>query len=303
MNIFYMMIGLPGSGKSSLVKTFKEIIKITGAKNNSIIISTDEIRKEINGDENCQDNNAKVFEIALNRAKENIKDKNVIFDATNINRKRRMEILRQIKNCYKEGIFVYTPFDECLKRNSMRERKVPIEVIKRMYKNFDIPYYAEGFDSINIVKNFDTSKTNIIEAIQKLKIPHDNSHHRPDTILDHVIRSLKYYNDNYKFDYDLAMTIFLHDIGKINCKTFVNMKGEKTEEAHYYGHEKVGAYDSIEFLRGTNAKKLENANLIMQHMYLKQNLSEKTIQKFIEFYGKEFYEKLKIVNECDLNGG
>lgn len=64
MNKFYMMIGLPASGKSTIAK---EIAKSEDA----IIVSSDEIRKEF-GDVNDQSQNAKVFKEVEKRLKQNI---------------------------------------------------------------------------------------------------------------------------------------------------------------------------------------------------------------------------------------
>lgn len=64
MNKLYMMIGLPGSGKSTIAK---EISKSEDA----VIVSSDEIRKEL-GDINDQSQNNKVFEEAEKRLKQNI---------------------------------------------------------------------------------------------------------------------------------------------------------------------------------------------------------------------------------------
>ena len=48
---------------------------------------------------------------------------------------------------------VATPYEDCLIRNAQRERKVPEEVIKRMYYNFYVPQYFEGFNDIQIIHN------------------------------------------------------------------------------------------------------------------------------------------------------
>lgn len=60
MTKFTMMIGVFGSGKSTVAA---EIAKETGAE----IVSSDAIRGEIYGDENCQANPARVFEIVHQR--------------------------------------------------------------------------------------------------------------------------------------------------------------------------------------------------------------------------------------------
>ena len=73
--ILSMLVGLPGSGKSTYSKTQKDFV----------IHSSDALREELYGDENCQDNNTDLFAILHSRIKTDLIDgKNVIYDATNI---------------------------------------------------------------------------------------------------------------------------------------------------------------------------------------------------------------------------
>lgn len=293
MSNLIIMCGLPASGKSSYAKAVK----------NSIIISTDDIREEINGNANIQDNGNLVFETAFNRIKENLiqnKYKNVVFDATNINYKKRTDIVNRFKKyadkiiCY----FVYADYEECLERNSKRERKVPEEVIKRMYYNFYVPQFFEGFDDI-IFKNNSNTTHDYDELEEKLNINQDNPNHKL-SLLEHSRKAHLYLKEVTKTDY-MATAGYLHDIGKIKTKTFINAKGEKTEIAHYYSHEKVGAYDSLAY---TNFKRFDIqfyiAELIQWHMLLHQELSEKTIEKYKSKLGIAFWKDLQLLHEADL---
>ena len=55
MTNFYMLVGLPGSGKSTIAKKMIE-------KNPNIkVFSSDSLRKELWGDENKQGDNSKLF--------------------------------------------------------------------------------------------------------------------------------------------------------------------------------------------------------------------------------------------------
>lgn len=76
MNTFYMMVGLPGSSKTTVSKKLSK-------EYNAIIIATDELREELLGDVQDQSSNGLIFQEAIHRIIENLKDKNVIFDATN----------------------------------------------------------------------------------------------------------------------------------------------------------------------------------------------------------------------------
>lgn len=293
MSNLIIMCGLPASGKSSYAKGVKK----------SIIISTDDIREEINGNASIQDNGNLVFETAFNRIKENLiqnKYKNVVFDATNINYKKRTDIVNRFKK-YADNIicyFVYADYEECLERNSQRERKVPEEVIKRMYYNFYVPQFFEGFDDI-IFKNNSNTTHDYDELEEKLNINQDNPNHKL-SLLEHSRKAYLYLKEVTKTEY-MATAGYLHDIGKIKTKTFINAKGEKTEIAHYYSHEKVGAYDSLAY---TNFKRFDIqfyiAELIQWHMLLHQELSEKTIEKYKSKLGIAFWKDLQLLHEADL---
>lgn len=54
MNDFYMMIGLPGSGKSTVAKSI-------ASNTTAVIISSDEIRAELFGNAEIQENTGLVF--------------------------------------------------------------------------------------------------------------------------------------------------------------------------------------------------------------------------------------------------
>ena len=301
MNKLYMMIGLPASGKSTIAKELSR-------SEEAIIVSSDEIRKELLGDINDQSQNARVFEEVEKRVKEGLLKGNVIYDATNIDYKKRRAFLQKLNKMEvrKIAVLVATPYEQCLMRNAERERKVPEEVIKRMYFNFYIPQYYEGFDDIQIMYNSDYEF-----YISELKdIEQDNPHHTL-TVLGHCYSVSEILHKKYKISEknDLKMAGLLHDIGKLKTKTFTNMKGETTDMAHYYSHEKVSAYDSlfnvgIKMILKAGDKKgvLYILKLIQWHMILHFDLSDKTITKYRNLLGEDTWEDLKILHEADCEG-
>ena len=105
------------------------------------------------GDVNDQEHNAEIFIELHRRCKELLlKQVNIIYDATNINQKKRTAFLRELNgiDCYKKAIVFATPYELCIENNSKRDRKVPEYVIKRMRENFHFPLYGEGFDKIKV---------------------------------------------------------------------------------------------------------------------------------------------------------
>ena len=129
---FIMLVGLPGSGKSVKAQELSEHY-------NAAIFSSDSLREELFGDVNHQADNTKLFEELHKRIKNCLREgKSAIYDATNINYKRRMAFLSELVNipCEKICVLIATPYEECLERNSKRERHVPEHVIERMYRSF-----------------------------------------------------------------------------------------------------------------------------------------------------------------------
>ena len=143
---FVMMCCLVGSGKT--VKA-QELAK----QYDATVFSSDSLREELFGDVNEQSRNQELFTELHKRIKDCLrKGKSAIYDATNIDYKKRMSFLAELKKipCEKICVLMATPYEECLKRNAERERKVPTYVIERMYRNFDVPWYYEGFDDIQV---------------------------------------------------------------------------------------------------------------------------------------------------------
>jgi len=77
---------------------------------------------------------------------------NVIYDATNLKRKNRIAILNRVKELDSlidtSCIIFDIPLDICIRRAAARDRVVPEEVIRRMYKTMEKPTYDEGWDLI-----------------------------------------------------------------------------------------------------------------------------------------------------------
>ena len=149
-NVLIVMCGLPASGKS----TYSQWLEESGAFKR---VCPDLIRKAFYGDENIQGDGKRVFETAYNDIKEyGSMGKNVVFDATNINANRRKELVKEMRPYFDIIICKWfsTPYTICLARNEERERKVPKEVMTRMWENFVYPTMREGWDIIEEIKNY-----------------------------------------------------------------------------------------------------------------------------------------------------
>lgn len=288
---FIMISGLPASGKSTYAE---EISK----KENAFIHSSDKLRIELYGDVNeCSKNDELFIELHKRIKQDLINGKNVIYDATNISHKKRKAFLEYLKkvNCTKHNYLVATPYEQCLNQNNLRERKVPEYVIKKMYLNFYIPQFYEGWDEINIFYNTD-KQFDYAKLLKRLTdIPHDNPHHKL-SIGDHCLQCA---SNIYKYQKEILFyPAMLHDIGKEFTKEFKNTRGEVTEYAHYYQHHLVSGYLALFYLRDMD-NLLEIIKYIQWHMQLFFMEKEKTIQKFIKLVGQDFYDNLLLLHQAD----
>lgn len=301
---FWMCVGLPCSGKSTISQTIAE-------KYNASVFSSDELRAEMFGDVNNQEHNQEVFDELHRRIKECLREgKSAVYDACSISYKRRMAFLSELKNipCKKICILMATPFDICLNRNEKRERKVPVHVIDRMYCNFDVPWYYEGWDEIKVeyadgTENLYGSPYYFITST--MHFDQENPHHDL-TLGEHCAKTTTYVNQclenqlGSNSSMELRYAAMLHDNGKPYTKTFVNGKGEITEQAHYYNHERTGSYDSLFYEMPCN--KLYVATLIRWHMqpyfYEKDN-NEKLHNKYKKLWGEDLYNAVALLHKAD----
>jgi predicted kinase len=118
-----------------------------------VVLSSDEARFLISGDENNQECSAGAFQF-LELALEMLlrQNKNVILDATNTTRKSRkqwVKLGRKYGARIKMTVFDI-PVSLCKQRNAARTRKVPEAVIDRMAAQFQMPALDE-YDEILII--------------------------------------------------------------------------------------------------------------------------------------------------------
>ena len=304
MNVpkFIMMCGLVASGKSTKAKEFAK-------EYNATIYSSDALRKEMFGDVNDQGHNQELFTELHKRIKDCLKSgKNAIYDACNVNYKRRMAFLAELKKipCEKICVLMATPYEECLRRNAERERKVPSYVIERMYRFIDVPWYYEGWDDIQIeygeYENYFGWPWDWAEKADDYN--QHNSHHAL-TLGEHCRQTVRNADKICAEDRPITSTeiryaALLHDEGKIFTQTFKNNKGEITEQAHYYNHERVGSYDSLCYeIRCCN---LYVATLIRWHMqpyFWEKDNNEKLHNKYRHLWGEELYRDIMRIHAAD----
>lgn len=292
MSTFYMVVGIAGSGKSTL---YEEQYAHAGM----VYVSSDEIRERVFGDVNDQTHNEKVFEIMKQDTLAALRGhKDVFYDATNLSAKRRIAFLKNLQkfeNVRKVCVVNVVPFHVALERNLSRERCVPNEVIFNMMKRFEVPHKSEGWDEIIVHNEFYQPSFLSDNVISMRAVSHDNPHHSL-TVGKHMGEAACYLAKLDSPEY-LISAAYFHDCGKGLCKTYTNMKGEVTPIAHFYSHENVGAYLYLTYCY-RDEKDLHVANLIQHHMdYFK---GEGYLKKVSDRFGAEFMNDLALLHEADL---
>lgn len=296
---FTMLVGLPGSGKSTYARTLKNAY----GDDVTTIIESDSYRERLYGDPAIQGDNNKLFESIHSDVLEKLSEgTNVIFDATNILRKHRTALVQKLSNnVVKECIIVATSYPRCLERNEKRERKVPKEVVDRMWKSFQVPTYTEGWDIIDIEYSYDKDSYSIDDYLSFADNYDQMNYHHSMTLGGHSRKVAEFVSESHVDDW-VRFAALLHDCGKPMTQVFTNMKGEPSEIAHYYSHENCGAYEALFYLdeKITRLNDLINAvTLINYHMRFYMAKSDKAKNKLKETVGEDLHYFLEILHEAD----
>ena len=145
----FLMVGVPGSGKSTWLKNH--------CKENDVIVSRDAIRFSMVAEgEEYFSKEKEVFKEYCRQISENLAaGHNVFADATHLNAASRKKVLDNVTGYDMVGAIVMnTSLTEALRRNDNRMGRefVPRSIIKRMAVQFDFPDITENFDIIYEVK-------------------------------------------------------------------------------------------------------------------------------------------------------
>lgn len=133
MKRLILLVGIPGSGKTTLSKKLSEKGYTT--------ISADAIRQELYGDEAEQGDPKEVFDVFYERMDKILSSgADLVVDNTNLKAQYRQEITERAKPFGYENPQIWvldTPLSICLKRNSLRDRKVGDDIVANMFNEFN----------------------------------------------------------------------------------------------------------------------------------------------------------------------
>lgn len=163
---FIMMIGLPGSGKSTLIET--EQRRITAGYGIDTVIGSDMIIDDVAAILGKTYN--EVFDDVIKYASTysdtflslmSYAKKNFILDQTNLNltqRRRRLGLLKNYEEYNKIAVVFQVPDEELKtrleKRKNEQGKTIPERVLREMKDSFIYPTTEEGFDKVMTVEEF-----------------------------------------------------------------------------------------------------------------------------------------------------
>ena len=305
-----IMIGIPGSGKT---KYAKELLN----NNNTVYLSSDDIRVDMFGFED-QTHNTEVFERMKKEALIALKnDFDVVYDATNLSKKRRSDIIKRAKMCDAEvnAYLCCTPINIILERNLTRqERQIPWDKLIQMIQNIEPPMYYEGFDNIYLIDGGMYNDVYDYNFLIKdcVDYKQDNPYHH-ETLEEHIKAVVKRAEDlgkNLKLRIDaeiLRQAARYHDVLKPYTRQFNDKKGYYT----YYNHEKISAYAFFchvrkqNFIDDFNRVRLSDSSyqigaLILNHMEWYRREDMTPIKEM--FDDDDLYHLLELLHEADQWG-
>lgn len=301
----FMMCGLSESGKSTLAKNISE-------QRDAVLVSSDAIREELSFYED-QSRNDEVFRIFHKRIADSLKNGiDCIADATNLTIKSRKTIIDIGKkyNSYIVCELMVTPWIACVARDVGREHSVGEEVIIKQLKRFQVPFFYEGFDEINMHTsmpiNYQTKNWKR-DALELMTDFDQKTPYHKHLLLEHSNLATEAFCDKIKNDEYLVLKGAIldgarwHDLGKLYTQTF-----DDDGIAHYYNHENIGAYiyitnryHSERRCYETNDSILEGAFLINYHMRPFGWKTEKAKERARKTFGGYWFDLLTLFNECD----
>ena len=305
-----IMIGIPGSGKTKYAKT-------NLLNENTIYLSSDDIRVDMFGFED-QTHNAEVFERMKRETLTALQNGfDVVYDATNLNKKRRSNIINQAK-IYGAEVNAYlccTPINIILERNLTRqERQIPWDKLIQMIQSIEPPMYYEGFDNIYLIDGgMYNDVYNYNDLLKKYENYYQFNPYHHETLAEHmmaVTRKAKELSSSLKNGVDrniLWQAARYHDIGKPYTKQFNSETGYST----HYGHERVSTYMYMCLVRKQqmvdklNRVRLSDSSyqigaLILNHMEWYHREDMKPIKE--RFNDDDLYYMLELLYEADQWG-
>lgn len=315
MSKIHMLVGIPGSGKSHYAK---ELCKREGAA----WVATDAIRERLFGSEAKQGNTYRIFDEAFAEIEQALaKGREVVFDATNVARDRRMQFLNRFEGTSVECHVCITPYEIARERVQSRKRKIEDRVLEKFMKNFEFPVLAEGFERLHMLHTPDDvhleraelekllaqqpSHDELFQYLREspyfsvmLGFDQENPYHSK-TLSEHTYAVLEYINTFYEGEHLLQMQLaaLFHDAGKPFCKVWKPARGYYS----YFGHEHVSAQVACHVLKELGYSDefiLHVVNMVSFHMEILHG-GDVGASKIYHLLGDQMLAELYFFAEAD----
>lgn len=147
-----ILVGLPASGKSTWLK-----------EKGLYALSSDAVRELLTGDMKDQTMNRLVFRTLRQLAAARVRAGAAVtyIDSTALTLWERRCWIRfaELHDCTAEAVFFDVPPEECKRRNALRLRVVPEQVLDRMAARLVPPAASEGFTRVSTIGGLGTEWT------------------------------------------------------------------------------------------------------------------------------------------------
>ena len=197
-----------------------------------------------------------ISELNIQEVKKFLDDdtKSILYiDSQNLKRRTR----RGIYTCVQPLSILIHNFDE--------NKGQTISDVIESYKTLQVPRIGVDCDKIKKVygNNFNEFRHEFMG-----NLPHDNPNHK-ESINEHILMCVQ--NSKTK---QLKEISKYHDLGKFICKEFIS-----EHHAVYRNHDSVSAMYYLAKIDTTNQEKLDNLEVIYQHISVINDLTEKQIKR------------------------
>ena len=195
------------------------------------------------------------------------------------------------------------PAEVCTERNACLQDTIDQERIDAQMRRFDPPSFLEGWDEIRIIWHEGRFADPWLDGFV---LDQSNKHH--SLPLDEHMRQCARHAFELGASPEVCFAAAIHDNGKRWTQTFENREGVKDGQAHYFGHDKYGAYQYLvhanslrNILRpGDEGFDLYISWLIANHMRpYAWEVSPSLEKKDLQAWGERIYKDIKDLHEAD----
>lgn len=292
----FVMIGIPGAGKSSFIEQ-----NLKQKYPNLEVISTDAIREELCGDASDNSRDKEVFPLSQERMRNALsKGQPVVYDATNVSKKDRRRLFSSLgrldKSTQKHAIVVLAEPEVAIANQEKRTRFVPDYAIYRMMARFQMPTKSEGFSDVVLYHPYEYD--DLLSSLrEKIKGFDQTGKYHVENLREHIDMAVKA-GKNLGASDAVEEALRNHDYGKLYTRSY-----DEDGNAHFYGHENASAY--LYLCAKTKGFQISKNDLyvtwLIEHhdMLLHSSIDKEKLRLMV---GEQRYHDLCVIREADKMG-